>query len=87
MTDADRLPPGVSPTEAELFVLTEVWIASTVILLAGDEVRTEMLFGHLEAMADSFRDTGRAPLADILDGWVARLDAGTAELRHALDNP
>ncbi len=82
----DELPEGIEPVEAQLFTLIEAWIASTVILLAGDDLKTHMFIDYMETMANGFRGGGRGALANHIDGWVSRIELGTSELRQAINN-
>lgn len=75
------------PTDVAYDALMEAWVSSTVIMLAGDEFRTEMFFDRMERLADAHRLNGRTTIADILDGFVAEVEIGTASVRHAIDNP
>ncbi len=71
----EDLPEGVDPVALQLTLLTEVWLISAAIAFRHDTATQMLLLGSIRGMAEGLRADDRGYIADILDGWVERLDA------------
>jgi len=83
MTTPD-FPQGIDPVEARLTLLTEAWMMTVTIAFKDDTANRAFLLSGLSAMASGLHASGHGYLADILDGWVERLNSGSSAFTKAV---